>query len=745
VTSKPPLAPQRIVSIGTKLALATMTVLSVASALLFVELTDRERQSLIRAKGTAAEMVADLFAASLSAPLDFADADAIEKELDNARSNPIVTCAAVWLDAAGKGPTAPTVRGREGCAETVGADGATLRVFSDRIEVSRAVFGREGARVGRAALVFSLAAENAAYLVSRRRILVVSLVVAASTAALLILITRRQIVLPLKRITAAAKRMREGDRATRVQIDSRDEIGVLAGAFNAMSEAVADREASLEAVTQSLRELFDHMRQAICAFGPDARVHGAVSRQAEHIFGVERIEGRRVRELLFGSAGTENVDAQAFDEWVTLAFSLPVEQWPELDSLAPKLVVLHKEDGAELPLELEFRPVAQRGKIDRVMLLATDVSEKRRLERAVQTKEADHARRIAAMRKLVAGGSQVFLGFIEGARERITKCLATLGPRPAPLRTRDIDELFRHVHTIKGEARSFDLPEVESEAAKLESALDEQRALVRRDSLPAQDAVHELLKAHLARLSETIDRGSDVFVAASPIGRAALEQVTVQRSDLARLLAIAKGRSDELARVAARLVARPFGESTANLVDGAPAWAAEVSKQLRVRVDGREVGVPPALARVLGGVLTHLVRNSVAHGVELPDVRQRLGKPVTGEVVMRAEAGADGPTITVEDDGRGLDLPAIEARANALGIAPPSDGSTDLIFVSGVSTAEVGETFAGRGVGLGAVKSDLEAVGYEVNVETAPGRFTRFILRPKGGAPSASLWNHSEE
>jgi hypothetical protein len=93
----------RIVSIGTKLALATIAVLSVASALLFVELTGRERQSLVRAKETAADMVADLLAASLSAPLDFADADAIGKELDEVRATPIVTCAAAWLEGAARG------------------------------------------------------------------------------------------------------------------------------------------------------------------------------------------------------------------------------------------------------------------------------------------------------------------------------------------------------------------------------------------------------------------------------------------------------------------------------------------------------------------------------------------------------------------------------------------------------------------------------------------------------------------
>ncbi len=660
----------RIVSIGTKLALATIAVLSVASALLFVELTGRERQSLIRAKETAADIVADLFAASLSAPLDFGDADAIEKELDEVRATPIVTCAAAWHEGSGTRQATVTVRGPEGCAAAFGSgEGSTRHLSVDQIAVSRTVFGRDGTRVGRAALSFSLAAENAAYLVSRRRILAVSLALAAITGALLILIARSQIVLPLQRITAAAKRMREGDRAARVHVASRDEIGVLADAFNAMGQAVADREVSLEGVTRSLRELFDHMRQAICAFGPDARVRGAVSRQAEQIFGARDLEGRSVRDLLYGSAGAESVDAQAFDEWVSLAFALPIDQWPEIEPLAPKFVVLEK-DGGDLPLELEFRPVALGDKIDRVMLLATDVSEKRRLERVVQTKEADYARRMAAMRRLVAGGSQVFLGFIDSARDRIGKCFSILGPRPAPLRTRDIDELFRHIHTIKGEARSFELPEVEGEAAKLEAELDELRALVRRDSLPAGNTVHLALKTMLSRVGDAIDRGSDVFVAASPIGRAALEQVTVHRSALAALLAAAGERRGELASAVAKLVERPFGESTANLVDGAPAWAAEENKQLSLNVDGREVGVPPPLARILGGVLTHLVRNSVAHGVELPEVRERMGKSAAGQIRIRAEARVDGPTITVEDDGAGLDLPRIEARARSSASRP---------------------------------------------------------------------------
>src|SRR5262249_31312188 len=84
-------------SIGTKLTLATLAVLLFVSVVLYRELTRRERQSLLAAKETAATMVADLFAASLSAPLDFADQDAIATELANLERNPEVLCAAIFL------------------------------------------------------------------------------------------------------------------------------------------------------------------------------------------------------------------------------------------------------------------------------------------------------------------------------------------------------------------------------------------------------------------------------------------------------------------------------------------------------------------------------------------------------------------------------------------------------------------------------------------------------------------------
>jgi two-component system chemotaxis sensor kinase CheA len=315
----------------------------------------------------------------------------------------------------------------------------------------------------------------------------------------------------------------------------------------------------------------------------------------------------------------------------------------------------------------------------------------------------------------------------------------------------EIDELFRHVHTIKGEARAFDLRELEGETAELEKELDELRSLargnVKRDAPPGArerggvgfattDAVHLALTSRLERASQAIDRGCDVFVAASPIGQAALDQVTVQRADLLELEKLAAGGAEGLARVVGRLAARPFGESTASLVDMAPTWGDKEGKRVRLEVDGRDVRVPPALAHVLGGAMAHLVRNAIAHGIEAPDVRTGAGKDPVGVIHAFAVPGASpdqAPTITVEDDGRGLDLPAIAAQAARLGVKSSGNGNAslhELVFVAGLSTVERAGMLAGRGVGLGAVRADLERVGYAVEVASERGRFTRFVLRP---------------
>ena len=724
-------------SIGTKLTFATLAVVLAVSALLYRELSRRELASLLAAKETAATMVTDLFAESLSAPLDFADLESVGSELEHLERNPEVLCAAVF----GRAGPEPIRTFERGCStrEPVPLDGGgpPRAVFeSDRVAVARVVVGR-GKIVGSTRVVFSLARENAAFEASRRRLFWLTLFLALGTSGVLIVVSRTQIVAPLGRLAEAARRFGAGDLGARVDVRGGDELGDLARAFNRMSEEIGDRERKLAAATQNLRDLFDHMGQAIVAFDEEGKIRGATSRQATKLFGAADLEGRRVGDLLFGARGEAEVERGAFDEWRKAAFDGGLDApaaWAEMADLAPKEVTLERPGASPLSLQLEFRPVVKDRAVERVMLLATDLSEQRRLERAMSTQEAAHEKRMAAMRKLVAGGAQLFVRFIQTAKERVAEFFEHVEEGAGLLDLGRVDEMFRHVHTMKGESRAFDLTELEAALEALEDVL----AAIRKNAAALEDRevvedAAAAIRAGLFRAEAAIDRARQDFVAVSPIGAAALEQATVLRSELESVLALARGRNDALGVAVEKLGARPFGEALATIADRVPEWAAREGKRVELVVEGREVRVPRALAELLPSLMTHLVRNAIAHGIEEPNVRVERGKPAVGTIwasIHGQPNGAGLPEVAVEDDGGGIALDAVRARARDLGLDPDLPPA-DLIFAKGLSTRATSDGLAGRGVGLDAVRAFAHAAGYDVEVVSEPGRGAKFLVRPR--------------
>jgi len=367
--------------------------------------------------------------------------------------------------------------------------------------------------------------------------------------------------------------------------------------------------------------------------------------------------------------------------------------------------------------------VIRGGAVTHLMLLATDVSAERALEKKVEAQEASHERRLAAMRRLVAGGTHLFVRFVEGSRDRIEACQALLPEPGMRIATATVDELFRHVHTIKGEARAFDLPGLERSAGILEDELDAIRAAAREDGYVIGTELHARLHGQLADAVSELARGRDLFAAASPVGDAVFDQITVRQTDLDALLAEAGERGGPLSVIARRLASRPLGESTASVLDAVDGWAESERKEVQVIVEGRERPIPAPLARVLPGVLTHLVRNAVAHGIETPEEREASGKPRAGTIRIRGGNGEY--AVVVEDDGRGVDEDLVRARAESMQIRPAD--AKDLIFEPGLSTRTRVDGLAGRGVGLDAVRSALADVGYAVSFERVEG-VSRFVV-----------------
>ncbi len=151
-------------------------------------------------------------------------------------------------------------------------------------------------------------------------------------------------------------------------------------------------------------------------------------------------------------------------------------------------------------------------------------------------------------------------------------------------------------------------------------------------------------------------------------------------------------------------------------------------KQVRIEMEGKETELDKTIIEAIKDPLTHLVRNSVDHGIESPEVRRSAGKNPEGLLTLRAFHEGGQVNIEITDDGGGLDLEKIRNKAiqKALITADQAARMTDrevthLIFLPGFSTAEKVTSVSGRGVGMDVVRTNIEKIGGTVDVRTRPG------------------------
>jgi two-component system chemotaxis sensor kinase CheA len=164
--------------------------------------------------------------------------------------------------------------------------------------------------------------------------------------------------------------------------------------------------------------------------------------------------------------------------------------------------------------------------------------------------------------------------------------------------------------------------------------------------------------------------------------------------------------------------------------------AGQLGKEVQLKLEGGEVELDKTILEGLSDPLTHMVRNSVDHGVESPAARVAAKKPAMGTVVLAARHQAGQVVIEISDDGKGLSGEKIGASAVSKGMITAEQlqkmseyEKQELIFMPGVSTAEKLSNVSGRGVGMDVVKTNLDRLGGKVEIDSAPGRGSAFRIK----------------
>lgn len=159
-------------------------------------------------------------------------------------------------------------------------------------------------------------------------------------------------------------------------------------------------------------------------------------------------------------------------------------------------------------------------------------------------------------------------------------------------------------------------------------------------------------------------------------------------------------------------------------------------KQVRIEMEGKETELDKTIIEAIKDPLTHLVRNAVDHGIEMPEARKASGKPSEGRLLLRAFHEGGHVNVEIADDGAGIDVERLKHKALERGLVSPDRLGRmserellGLIFLPGFSTAARVTNISGRGVGMDVVKTNIEKIGGTVDVQSEPGQGTTIKIK----------------
>jgi chemosensory pili system protein ChpA (sensor histidine kinase/response regulator) len=215
---------------------------------------------------------------------------------------------------------------------------------------------------------------------------------------------------------------------------------------------------------------------------------------------------------------------------------------------------------------------------------------------------------------------------------------------------------------------------------------------------------------------------------------ATVQQNLLKNLDDANAAIIAQARLNrglQQSLMSVRMV--PFASQSERLYRLVRQTAKEMGKRASLDIHGSQVEMDRSVLEKILSPLEHMLRNAVAHGLESREARLAAGKPDVGEITLSLSQEGNEIILALSDDGAGIDIPRIRAKAESAGLVTPGQVMTDqqlidFIFSSGFTTAASVSQVAGRGVGMDVVKTEVAALGGRIEIQTLQGKGTTFRL-----------------
>ena len=548
----------------------------------------------------------------------------------------------------------------------------------------------------------------------------------------------RQIILP---ITDMEHKMTEiatsQDFTHRVPVKRMDEIGKSLTAFNSMVEKIQESSDLVKQKTADIQAMLHYIPQGILTVTPGNKVHPEYSSYLESILETRDIAGRDLMDLVFKNT---NLGADAMSQ-VDAALSACIGE-DAMNFEFNSHVLAHEfettmADGRVKVLDASWSPIVDEDNVvARLMLCLWDVTELRSLAAEANAQK----RELSMIGEILAVNQEKFYAFIESAHGFIeeNRVLIPKGTNlpPESRNAEVVSLLFRNMHTIKGNARTYGLLSLTNVVHEAEQAYD----TLRNDPQAVWDEA--ALLAQLALVEESVNAYAHIneikLGRKGPGRRGGVDKfLMIQKDHVQDALKLLEGLDEATpadlrgaigkVRTSLRLIGTEKVEDIlAGVVESLPSLARELGKPApQVTFATHGIVLKAQIADTVKNVFMHLYRNAMDHGLESAADRQAQGKPQAGTIALELSMAGGQAQFSLSDDGRGLAVARILQKAKAQGLVAQEDSMAphdiaQLIFAAGFSTAEQVTEVSGRGVGMDAVRGFVEREGGTITLELLP-------------------------
>jgi two-component system chemotaxis sensor kinase CheA len=272
--------------------------------------------------------------------------------------------------------------------------------------------------------------------------------------------------------------------------------------------------------------------------------------------------------------------------------------------------------------------------------------------------------------------------------------------------------------------QSFGFFEEEAEPEAPPPAAPQPEAIPKE--VPKPSAADSAIRVDVGQIDRLMNLVGELVLARNQI-----VQATGQLSDAGLLTAVQRVNliTSELQESVMKTRMQPIGNVWSKVPRIIRDLCHELGKDVALVMEGNETELDRTIIEAIKDPMTHLIRNALDHGIESPDARIAAGKPAQGRLVLRAFHEGGQVNIEISDDGKGIDAERVVQKALQRGMVTAEQAGRmsrreqlDLVFLPGVSTADKVTNVSGRGVGMDVVRTNIEKIGGNVNLDSEPGQ-----------------------